>query len=1149
MAANDKNKYRITRAQLWKLWSFLGTKGWQTILESGKPNNRFVPVGANILKGLCLHPDHQDTSPSAFIYVEKGYYKCHGGSCEYYESNPIRLIAYIRECSYADALRYVCETFKPPFINPRAQSALDAEFKNQRIKQEIVGATHDLLCAVLNDPSNTKYASVKPALDWLINVRKLPTSVLHTLPIGLMPELGRLGARLLHRQKKQVVECQRLHLCQKIEPTSPANIVDDALTYMAAALQDTDFNGSVVFPLHVSPTEIGRIKLRVPQQEKKFIMPDDDFEDLLGLYGLGWAMNRNFFGSHIDENCAILVEGEMDALALLAHYAVTGSVTFPVLSVGGKGGSKYIEPILQSVGISQAYLVGDAPQKQGNDIAQNWLESISKTPIKIFTGWDRLGMSGDVDEAVQDHGAIKVLEVLWEKRDETFVQPWNWAFDRAAADLFDIPETDFRTQMETAAFHGRYILHTLEREKYVTEMAQTYNLNPLILKREISAGDHTEDGFIHSCMDSLREQFAVVGIQKTDKGRVLVLHGRRDQSFQTVRLADTKDMESLVAGIGGSLLSYVREFVGVPPFLAFPDPQFPDRKVVKTLVPELRTYMTTAVQDLAQGASELSQIDRHSQGYHHLTIDGVSEEFVVCGKKVFRIDRSSGLPAFEQLDGPIYKGVLFDTGIENPEKGREWYPGGLTVEKLQDAQGANLHELYDNLVQLYTDAFRFKHHEITAELCAALLMALPTMSALTRPVLTFITGDSSSGKTSLMSILSNVGAPGVRLLYASVGHQSYTAASIGRLADGMSNTLCLDEFESGDDERGMHINKIFEMLRGLITGEADRVISQGASGTKREVYCLPVFFAAIRGAARPQDLNRVLQIETEKVAFKVNPLQVIKEMFPQEKFDQMIQDLNLGMYEHALELVELEADIISQFSSLQVELGLQLEWRFASNLFAPLAIMRLLGKDWKGFLKAYVQANQFEISRIASVSETESRWNEILRSANIMIEPREPLTSIATLLITPEQRGLINSSSKGVFYDEETKYLLVLVDQATSLIPQHLRARLTGPHLKNILDRHAAAIPPKTILRCGILKRVTPFLGAGIRIQDVVVVDASRWLEGKAPEIKPKEETNGKADTTNSTGTTEPVGSPQAEKPDKETTDEKDDEASGYDWE
>ena len=174
----------------------------------------------------------------------------------------------------------------------------------------------------------------------------------------------------------------------------------------------------------------------------------------------------------------------------------------------------------------------------------------------------------------------------------------------------------------------------------------------------------------------------------------------------------------------------------------------------------------------------------------------------------------------------------------------------------------------------------------------------------------------------------------------------------------------------------------------------------------------------------------------------------------------MVQDLNLGMYQHALKLAEYEQDIIANFAAIQQELGLQMEWRFASNLFAPLSVMRLLGKDWKGFLKSYALANQFEISRVSSVSETETRFNEILYTANIIIEPREPIVSIAKLLITPEQRPCINASGRGVYFDEETKYLLIHVDQGTSLIPQHRRAGITGPHLKSILDRHSAAMPP-----------------------------------------------------------------------------------------
>ena len=1104
VARNDRKKNRLTRGQLFKLWAHIGTQGWLDELNEHQAANRFSTVAPNVLKGLCVHADHQDTAPSAFLYVARGYYKCHGGSCEYYESNAVRFMAAIHRCSYAEALRHIIDRYKPNFIHRQAQSALDAEHKNQLIKQEIFGASHDIMCSALSDPTCAEAKSVKRGLDWLINDRKIPKGILQSLPVGLMPELSHLGIKLNRRHEKRLKTWKKqVKKGKKITTPPPVSLSEDAVQYLVAVVSDPDFaRGGIVFPLHVSPTEIGRIKLRVPQADKKFVIAEDDYEDLLGLYGLGWGMNRDFLGSDIERNLVYLVEGEMDALSLYAHYAVNGKITFPVLSVGGKGGSKYIEPILTSAGVTEAYLVGDAPQKQGDDIAQMWLEHIHKLPTKIFVGWRKLSNSGDVDEALHDHGLNSVVDILWEKREETFIPPWNWAYDRAMAVLDDVSDNDVRARMEGAAVHGRYLHHRLDREHFIDAIASQLNLNPHILKREINAQDHTELGFISACADTLRDLFAVIGTHKTRQGRGLMLYNRQNGAYQTIQLGSATEATSLLAPVCGTLINFVQEYVGAPVFLPFPDPGEPEKRIVPNLIKELNNFIPLALAEMTQGAVDLEQAERKSQGYHCLDVEGAKTEFVVCGKKIFHMSRATGIPEYTQLDTPTYKSVLFDTGIENQKKGIEWYPGGLTTDLLHRAhKDVDLPTLYDDLVKLYRECFRFKHHEVTAQLLAALVMSFPTMSALSRPIMVFITGDSSSGKTFLMSTLANLGPPGMRLLYASSGHRKYTAPSVGRTADGMSNCLCLDEFEHSQDGTGDTIRIVSEMFRGMITGEGDRMMASGSSSIKFETYRLPVVLAAIQGSDRPQDLNRLLQIETEKIPYKINPAQVMKRLFPAERLKKMIQDLNIGMYSFALDLAKLEEKFLDELPAIQKELKVQLEWRLASNLAAPISIMRLLGRDWQGFLKNYVEKNEHEITRIGSVSETEQALSNILYAPIESTEPREPNTFIAQLLVNPEQRPMINAANRGVFFDEDTSRLLVQVDLGVSMIPQHLRRNMTGQRLKSVLDRHPAALNPRQILNSGIIKKAVPFLGAGVRLQDVAVIDVTRWLENPTPVV------------------------------------------------
>jgi len=53
---------------------------------------------------------------------------------------------------------------------------------------------------------------------------------------------------------------------------------------------------------------------------------------------------------------------------------------------------------------------------------------------------------------------------------------------------------------------------------------------------------------------------------------------------------------------------------------------------------------------------------------------------------------------------------------------------------------------------------------------------------------------------------------------------------------------------------------------------------------------------------------------------------------------------------------------------------------------------------------------------------------------------------------------------------------------------------MSGSRLKDTLERHKAALPQKEVQACGILRKVGPYLGAGIKLQDVVVFRAEQWL-------------------------------------------------------
>ena len=564
----NKQRKLLTREHLWKLWEHIGVDRWQTLLREHKPNNNFMPAGQGTLKGLCVHPDHQDTSPSFYIYTGKGYSKCYGGSCSYYDSNPLRLIAHIIGSSYSEALEYVQQKYKPPFLPKKALEELEAQRLNQELKHELFAATHQLMCNAIGDPDNADYAYAKKGIDWLVNTRKIDLANLHALPVAIMPDLGTLTEQLKERYDVQHAQWER---AQNPAVSEPFKHYENINNYLADHVRNPLFIGGILFPLHSTPHEIGNFKIRTADTSKQFLVIRDDYEERLGLYGLGWNRYRPFWKQGKNQSYTHVFEGEFDVLSLMSQYVKAAKVKFPAVSAGGRGGAQSIERCMRMSGINKVYLAGDAPDAAGDDVIQQWMEHIREVEVSIFAGWDNLPGTKDVDEALIQHGLTTVNKIFWDDQDSTFIPPWSWATQRASVEIDKIPEQDFRNRMEIAANHGKYLHHRLECAKFVEMMEQLYNLNQSLLKREVTSREGTELGFIHNIIDALKEFLFIVGTRDINGAKHLVTYDTKNRRFVTLQLASMKSVNQQLAPMVGSLHRFIDEYVGRPPFLEFPD--------------------------------------------------------------------------------------------------------------------------------------------------------------------------------------------------------------------------------------------------------------------------------------------------------------------------------------------------------------------------------------------------------------------------------------------------------------------------------------------------------------------------------------------------------------------------------------------------
>lgn len=1128
-----KQPYGLTRSQLTKVWEKIGTDGWLAMLtegNDGKKSRTTTRVSPGVIQCLCPNPDHQDTDPSFFIHTHgtKNFAHCFGSTCLYHTTSPIELASKILQRTDSDALQHLKEKFSLSHLPRKVHEELVARKTNQEVKRAIYNAAHEYMCKALATPNDPKYQIAQEGVEWLTSVRHVSKGILPSLPVGIVPPLTDLN-KILTDQLRRKTDTY-LHKKEEQKKTgkdpgpAPADYVTEAVKYLEPTFRDPAYNGSILWPLHTGPKTISRLKLRTPDSTVRHItMPDDEFDEDLGFYGLGWDEYADLLYGPNKKSQIVIVEGEMDAMSVMAKFLESGTVTFPVVSAGGSGGSAHIEPILSGIGIDTAYLVGDSPEKDssGDKVVQEWLSKIDKLHAKIFVGWDALRPGSDFDEVINipELGIDKLREVVWDKLKDNFIPPWKWAFEQAQAELVTYGPDDHRQLVECATTHGRYLKNILECDKYVDQISDAFPVIPKsTLKLDISKHESTELGYVTRIRETFKEMFYVVGTHVKDGNRRLILYHRKNKHYHPITIDSAKSIQQELAPLVGSLTTFATSEVGYPEDLL---PSLAEEgQNLKKVKDALSVYVTEAVNDLAKGTVNINAAPRLRQGYHyaiHPDTGAEAGEYIVCGKDVFSIKRENDdAVAFEELQGPEDKGFIFHGDFDDKQTS-PWFPGGLNVEELERGSSLNLGSLYKDIQRFLGVGFKFKNREVTEQLLAAVLLTLPVMDCFDRPLIMFVTGETSSGKSMLLSTFGGEGDRNLKLLHCAQGWAAdYSPSSVAQHGDNDGRLIVLDEFESNGTNHKV-VASIFELYRGLVNGATTRTKSlPHGTGTVERHLKHPVLLGGIAGAEREQDLNRIIQIEMEKVEYKEGVPTEIRKHMGYDKVKQMANDIAICMYPHVPKLRAYAQQIAEEFSSVQEELEIKMEYRYASGLFGVLAVMKLVGLDWKDFLKRYASDNAQTLTAGDTASESDNILHAMLTNQKVQDPDTRTYGHILAMLRDPAQWDAINTSATGVYFDSETRCLLILVDAAlTSLVPDtYKRGLISSAHrLRTMLTRHskATAKDAKALTALGILENLEHFIGRGITERNVVVIDAAQWLRNpkavptqQAPAIKPQ---------------------------------------------
>jgi hypothetical protein len=271
-------------------------------------------------------------------------------------------------------------------------------------------------------------------------------------------------------------------------------------------------------------------------------------------------------------------------------------------------------------------------------------------------------------------------------------------------------------------------------------------------------------------------------------------------------------------------------------------------------------------------------------------------------------------------------------------------------------------------------------------------------------------------------------------------------------------------------------------------------------GTVTQEYNVPVIYASITGTEKPQDLNRLIIINMLKREGQVDPNSAIYQAFPQDELDRLRLAVNFGMYQHVPDIRARYEKIRRLYTEINSQLPVKVEFRFMSAFFPLFAVMDAIGVDYIGFFSDYVRTNEILIRRNTGISESDGFMSKILHFSGIALQnfkDTQKKHTLAEVLVNRTWRQELNNTGVGVFYDEANHLMLFNLEQViTNLLSSYSRSStgITAMGLRNMLERHKAALTPQEIVSSGIMRRAAMHMGAGLRLSDVVVFRGQHWL-------------------------------------------------------
>jgi hypothetical protein len=1160
---------KFSRKDITSIWEALTVADWLKLPQSASLS--FTKYKGDSIRGLCPHPDHSDTNPSFHIRPKQHHAYCFG--CGYRTIDPIELIAHIAGMTYPQAIVYVANAY--PGAEHLKDNTLVAKSQlihmTQLAKKIFYDICHDQLIAaakayadelaIKSNPRNkvnfededasdcdysvlgeepdypdefapnpdveddvpdnvtpitggksTEFDYAIKTIHWLVVTRKIPLELLEKLPIGIIPPINAIP-KLAHKKigaDKTYAEYNAIELIQFIKNFLSSEINNSATTAGVS---------SVVFPLCTTENHIAAFRIRLPNDpgdSKRLGLIQDALDTSAGFFGLNFAPYVTYQKEYADTKpkSYTVVEGEFDALQPMVRALQAGKVEQAVISAGGTSALVAFDEIIQTNDIQQLFLMGDAPTKGNKNTSENvvtqWINQVTvqDCSLSVFTdkAWSNLSSAEDLDHAYTASGiAADIIDAtLYDK--QNYVQAWRWIMGRATQRLEVYNDDAVSSLMATAVEFGQQLHRKDDIEVYAKNICEAFPIlreKPLI--NAILSNDSSREGFVKRITHTLLDLYSPINIsENSNSEKILVLFHKKDKRFTRIKLDNIQSIVQEISTIYGDVISFITNEVGTHEDIS---------PSLINLVRDkyARLFMRDAVLGLATGVPMENMLKKIRNGYHYFP----DQELIVHGEETFILKRQDGQTTYVKTPEPRINNNIIDIYAEDSSLKEPWYNvEPLTEQLLADSQNYDMRQIYLDLCKLFDVGFGFERQQATSKFLAALILTFPIMSCLDRKVLVHFTGETSSGKSKLMSVFSSpsktVNTNSIQILFSSRHFIRVTPAAFTRTATGSSILHCIDELEFDTIRNVQENGRVLESLRGMQSGGGKRTISTASSnGTTTLEYDIPVIFASITGTDSPQDINRILQVKMRKELGRIDPNTAIHRVFSVSDLLRLRRATNFGLYSRVPDIQKAYDRLSTQFDELEKRFPFNVEQRFLSSLYPMMAVLDTIGVDPLEFLDEYVGANAKFLVRDKDFSAATTLLDKIFQYNVIRLSDYKETGqcyTLARILANRIKRFELNDSGVGVYFDDQTNLLLFNLEQVIAhLLPPQARQQSvpSAIQLRTTLERHDAALSIEKIAESGVINRARAHLGVGLQARNIAVFNADFWLSAKDEDSDP----------------------------------------------